>query len=203
MSVIGIREVIKMIKDGVDLSLGTFKSKSVKNVKPLIENFDKDAIVKPEGTTFDVRLDKLFELKNVDNLGNTYTPELLVSGRITANSTEISPDGKQIYSIYPNKPYLVTTLERLNTPNNIFPMCNRRTTMFRSGLIMQMTNVSPGYRGYLSFMIYNVLNHIVRIQRGFGIASIAFFTIDGRAVPYDGVWQENKRITTTEEIRPK
>ncbi|MCK5020543.1 MAG: hypothetical protein KAS32_26225 [Candidatus Peribacteraceae bacterium] len=183
---LGMSEILKMINEGVNVR---------GEVLPLIENVGQDQLDKPEGTVWDVRLDTIHRLEG--------EPELLLDSRTTAKSgrtaTFITNGDRIINILDPGVTYMVTTMEKLNTPEDILPIITRRTSMFRSGIIMQMGFVAPGYTGKLAFTMYNSLPTPIKIERGFRIASLAFGQIEGSTVLYDGVWQDNKQFVSTEE----
>ncbi|MCK5018751.1 MAG: hypothetical protein KAS32_16940, partial [Candidatus Peribacteraceae bacterium] len=183
---LGMSEILKMITDGVEVQ---------GNVVPLIENAAQDQIDKPEGTVWDVRLDEIHVMGG--------SPELLLDSRTTCKPDRTATyriiDGRTIYTLDPGVTYMVTTMEKINTPDNILPIITRRTSMFRSGIIMQMGFVAPGYVGKLAFTMYNTLMRPIQIEHGFRIASLAFGQIEGSTVLYDGVWQDNKQFVSSGE----
>lgn len=74
--------------------------------------------------------------------------------------------------------------------------------MFRSGLFVAATYISPNYQGKLTCALKNLSEHEVELELGFRILVCAFYEITGRAVPYRGVWQGERVSTDGEVERP-
>ncbi|MEA2102406.1 MAG: hypothetical protein U9P80_07505 [Thermodesulfobacteriota bacterium] len=192
--VLGADRIIEMIVKGVEVE--DPDTGSLVN-KPLIEPLEKDQVQGIEGTTVDLRL------------GTIYSPvgkaSLLRHSRITPEidmvlDYEESPDG--IYCVRPGEYLLFQTIETVNMPHDLFAYIRPRTTLIRSGIPLETAFISPNYQGRLTVGMKHQGTQDVEIQMGFRIMCIAFFPIDGKAVPYRGVWQGDRVSTNGKEERP-
>jgi deoxycytidine triphosphate deaminase len=111
-----------------------------------------------------------------------------------------TPDG--VFTIKPGDYLLFQTIEQINLPANLFAYIRPRTTLIRSGIPLETAFVSPNYQGRLTVGMKHQGLMDVEIQMGFRILCIAFFPIEGNAVPYRGVWQGDRVSTNGKEERP-
>ena len=162
----------------------------VKKVK-LVENLSKRELTSPEGAGFDLRIGEVHEISGGKAFLGEFereTPE--IKTLITYKKTK-----KQSFVFKLNKYYLISTIEKVNTPQNISINFKPRTTTFRSGLIMRTGNVAPGYCGKLTFGIINHGPLPVKIEMGARVVHAQFYWVDGGGNQYRGQWQGG-RVTT-------
>jgi deoxycytidine triphosphate deaminase len=183
-----------MIRDGIVVE--DHKSGKLEK-KPLIENIGGDQIDQIEGTTVDLRLGAIYR-----PVGSA---RLMRESRVTPRIEKImdiedSPDG--IYLISGGDYLLFQTIEQVNLPQDLFGYIRPRTTLIRSGIPLETAFISPNYQGRLTVGMKHQGGNEVEIQMGFRILCIAFYPIDGEAVPYRGVWQGDRVSTNGEEERP-
>jgi dUTP pyrophosphatase len=192
--VLGADRIIEMVRCGVGVE-DHISGKSVK--KPLVEHLDSDQIDGIEGTTVDLRL------------GAIYRPigaaRLMRDSRVTPKIEKLmdivdSPDG--VFVVKPGEYLLFQTVEQINLPGDLFAYIRPRTTLIRSGIPLETAFISPNYQGKLTVGMKHQGLMEVEIQMGFRILCIAFFPIEGNAVPYRGVWQGDRVSTNGEEERP-
>jgi deoxycytidine triphosphate deaminase len=192
--VLGADRIIEMVRGGVGVE-DHISGKSVK--KPLVEHLDSDQIDGIEGTTVDLRL------------GAIYRPvgaaRLMRDSRVTPQIERLmdivdSPDG--VFVTRPGEYLLFQTIEQINLPGDLFAYIRPRTTLIRSGIPLETAFISPNYQGQLTVGMKHQGLMEVEIQMGFRILCIAFFPIEGNAVPYRGVWQGDRVSTNGEEERP-
>ena len=192
--VFGADKIVHMIRDGVTVEDHVTKD-MVK--KPLVEYIGEDQIEMIEGTTVDLRL------------GAIYRPvggaRLMRDSRVTPEIEKVldiedSPDG--IFKISNGEYLLFQTIEQVNMPEDMFAYIRPRTTLIRSGIPLETAFISPNYQGRLTVGMKHQGAGDVEIQMGFRILCIAFFPIDGKAVPYRGVWQGDRVSTDGREERP-
>jgi dUTP pyrophosphatase len=174
--VIGAKKLLQLVSD-----------------KKLVENLDKRELTNPEGTGFDLRVEKLFIPTGETFLGITH--------RQTSELKEIcsfdkSKKNQPVYPIKPQEFYLSKTMEKVNTPADMIGLILPRTTLFRMGLFMQTGFCQPGYRGDLYFAIYNTGNQVYKLEMGARYAHIIFLQIDGDLIrSYQGQWQGGRATT--------
>lgn len=164
--------------------LGVDKLLELVKTKKLVEDLSERELKDPEGAGFDLRLGKVSKISGKGFLG--------IKERNSADSkliAEYNPKKKQSITIKPGESYLVTTLEKVNIPQNITAKTWLRSTLYRSGIIMSAGNIAPGYQGELSFFFFNAGNAKMEIELGARIVHIIFWEVNGRSSTYRGQWQ--------------
>ena len=192
--VFGADRIVDMITRGVSVE-DHISGEMI--TKPLIENIGQDQIEGIEGTTVDLRLGAIFRPVGAARLmrDSRVTPEIE-----KVMDIEESPDG--IYRVTNGEYLLFQTIEQTNLPGDMFAYIRPRTTLIRSGVPLETAFISPNYQGRLTVGMKHQGPGDVEIQMGFRILCIAFFPIDGNAVPYRGVWQGDRVSTDGQEERP-
>lgn len=173
---------------GVDKLLNLVRSKN------LVEGLSQRELTNPEGAGFDLRLGKISKISGKGFLG--------ITERNSANSkilTEYEPKKRKSIIIKPGQSYLVTTLEKVNLPQNLTANMWMRSTLYRSGIIMCGGNIAPGYQGELSFLFYNAGKASMEIELGARIIHIIFWEIKGKTNTYRGQWQGGRVSTKKKE----
>ena len=192
--VLGADRIVRMITAGVEVE-DPESGRAIR--KPLIEGLGQDQIEGMEGTTADLRLGAVYR-----PVGNA---RLMRGTRVTPKIEKVmdiaeSPDG--VYRISGGEYLLFQTIEQVNLPRDLFAYIRPRTTLIRSGIPLETAFISPNYQGRLTVGMKHQGANDVEIQMGFRILCIAFFPIEGEAVPYRGVWQGDRVSTNGEEERP-
>jgi len=173
--------------------LGTKKLLELVKKFKLVENLSERELTNPEGAGFDLRLGKVHRV-----FGDTF---LGIEERKTVEAKtvmEYNPQKSQVYTIKPDEQILVTTLEKLNLPENITANFLLRGTLLRSGIIVSGGNSAPGYHGEITFSLFNCGKCPVKIELGARIVHMQFYEIKGEASNYRGQWQGG-RVTATEK----
>lgn len=80
--------------------------------------------------------------------------------------------------IPPNSFVLARAVEYLRIPLNVLVVCIGKSTLARCGLIVNITPVEPGWRGYLTIEISNTTPLPAKIYANEGIAQLLFFESD-------------------------
>jgi deoxycytidine triphosphate deaminase len=167
----------------------------------LIE-YPKELGLETEGIEVELRLGRAYKFK----LGSDVFIEIV--NRSTPKTELIAsynPDKKfndqeqEKIEIKPEDYFLVETIEKLNTPPDLFPEVAPRTTLQRCGLVLVYSTTSPGYKGSLTFGLYNAGPKIVSVRMGAKIAKLSFSRIEGESKLYNGQWQHG-RVSTNGEI---
>lgn len=169
---------------GVDV-LGKLVSKQ----KLVVDLSDRE-LTNPEGCGYNLRLGKVHRFKGTGYLGieERKTPD-------TVLIAEYSPKKKQIFKLLPGQSVSVTTVESVNLPHNLIALLQPRSTLYRSGIIMRGGNVAPGYKGNLSFILFNPSKSAMTFEMGARIVHILFFEVKGKSNAYRGQWQGG-RVST-------
>ena len=173
--------------------LGPSKLLELVRKKKLVEGLSERELTNPEGAGFDLRLGEVYKISGSAFLGETHrkTPDIKLVKKY-------NPRKKLTIKIKPGDFYLATTVESVNTPQNLTIDFKPRTTTFRSGLFLRTGNVAPGYRGPLTFAIKNEGPITVEIEMGARIVHAQFKEVEGGGSMYRGQWQGG-RVTTTKK----
>ncbi len=192
--VYGADKIVRMIQEGVSVE-DHVTGRRVQ--KPLVEYIGDEQVDLIEGTTVDLRLGAVYRPVGAARLmrDSRITPEI-----DKVMDIEESPEG--ILRIRNGEYLLFQTIEQVNMPEDMFAYIRPRTTLIRCGIPLETAFISPNYQGRLTVGMKHQGAGEVEIQMGFRILCIAFFPIDGRAVPYRGVWQGDRVSTNGEEERP-
>ncbi|MFH1827391.1 MAG: hypothetical protein ABH812_03115 [bacterium] len=165
----------------------------VKKIK-LVEGLSTRELTNPEGAGFDLRLGELHKIKGKGFLGEfeRETPKVTLfkaykKGKVTK------------VTIKPGDFYLASTIEKVNTPENLTINFKPRTTTFRSGLTLRTGNVAPGYRGKLTFALKNEGPCDVILEMGCRIVHAQFDEVKGGGSKYRGQWQGGRVATKQRE----
>lgn len=172
--ILGVEKILQLVKE-----------------KKLVENLSERELSNPEGAGFDFRIGELYEFKSEKSF-------LGVGERQTAEVESIAkydPENKTSFIFKPGKYYLMKTVEKVNTPEDILILFRPRSTIFRSGMMIFTGNVSPGYKGELTFGIMNLGQIEVEIEMGSRVVHTMFYQVEGKTNLYRGQWQGG-RVTT-------
>lgn len=73
---------------------------------------------------------------------------------------------------------LANSHEKVSLPRNTVAVCMGKSTIARSGLMVVVTPIEPGWTGYITLEIFNTLRLPVRLHAGIGITQLQFFESD-------------------------
>ncbi len=93
-----------------------------------------------------------------------------------------APNGKEqghAFTIPPNCYALATSVEWFNIPKFLKGRCVGKSTLARSGILINTTPLEPGWSGNLTIEIGNVTNSPAKIYCMEGIAQIEFELLNG------------------------
>ncbi|MBM3209091.1 hypothetical protein FJZ40_02260 [Candidatus Shapirobacteria bacterium] len=171
--------------------LGHSELRKLIKTRNLIEGLSKRELENPEGCVFDLRLDKVFELKGKAFIGGEerQTPETIEVATFNAKET-------RSFIFRPGQYYLVKTIEKINLPEDIAAIFKPRTTTFRCGLVLRSGIANPGFSGPLYFGLKNEGRIPVEVEMGARFASVIFLEVKGQPVhKYRGQWQGGRDHT--------
>ncbi len=101
--------------------------------------------------------------------------------------------------LHPGDLVLAVSHEKFALPRNISGECWGKSTYARKGLIVNVTPLEPGWRGYLTLELLNPTRSPVRVFPGLGIAQIRFQRHQICDVSYadrEGKYQDQPRKPT-------
>lgn len=81
------------------------------------------------------------------------------------------------------------SVELFNMPNNVFAICQGKSTYGRCGLIANILPIEPGWSGYLTMCFVNPTPFAIRLYANEGIAQVIFFDCGEVDSPYEGNYQ--------------
>jgi len=178
--------------------LGVDKVLDLIKTQKLIEGLDEDNI-NFEGCGVDLRIGELFEMADDEGF-------LLIETRKSPNFKLIAKfeKGKTTkIKLEPGKTYSATTIETINTPENLFGWFLPRSTLYKCGIIVQGIRTDPGYKGKFSFIMTNSSKKPFELEMGARIANMVFHRVDGKANLYIGQWQGGRAFIPKEEKQTK
>lgn len=186
MAVLGINHVHKRVKE-----------------QNLIEGLGQRELNNPEGVGMDLRLGAVHKIVEggafieVDGEGGLGKRK----GVKTELLAEFKPGSKEQEEVVikPGDYYLVSTLEKVNTPHDLMPLVFPRSSLFRAGLLLLNSKTDPGYRGTLTMGLTNLSQFEVKLQMGARICNMVFFKIEGDATAYRGQHQGGRVSPEKEE----
>ena len=137
---------------------------------------------------YDIRLNGEFRIFSKPNDGRIidikskshFDYDDKVSEVVTGDSIVIPPGGLVISS----------TLERFNIPNSVMGIALGKSTWARSGLIVNVTPLEPGWSGYLVVELTNGTNLPLKVYAYEGIAQIVFHVLNQPTGPYEGKYRD-------------
>lgn len=143
-------------------------------------------------TGYDIRLSDKWMTPIYDEL---HTPqsmlEALISKRLTDSPCyktwrkEGEPDPNvdipmnkftaDSFVLMPGKFALQVSMEHFNMPSDVEGICTGKSTLARMGLIVFVTPLECGWKGYLTLELYNAGAYPIDLHSGIGICQINFF----------------------------
>ena len=187
-----------MGKESEKMILGVDKVLELIKTQNLIEGLDEDEI-NFEGCGVDLRIGEIYEMGDDEGF-------LHIETRKTPNFKLIAKFDKNKsikVKLEPGKTYSVTTVEKINTPEDLFGWFIPRSTFYKNGIIVQGIRTDPGYKGKFSFVLTNVSKRPFEIEMGVRIANMVFHKVEGRANLYKGQWQGGRAFIKNEEKQIK
>lgn len=176
--------------------LGVDKLLELVKKNNLVENLCERELTNPEGCGFDLCLGKVHKISGRGFMG------LLERDSADSNQIlEFDSEKKQSIVIKPGESYLATTNEKVNMPTDLTANMWLRSTLYRSGIILSGGNISPGYCGELSFLLYNAGQAEMEIEFGARIVHIMFYEINGKTAAYRGQWKGGRVSSKGKEVQ--
>ena len=124
------------------MAIGPKKLLQLVKTKKLVENLSERELTNPEGAGFDLRLSEVFRISGKGFLG--------VDERQTPNIKSVakfSDKRKNKIVVKPNDYFLVKTIESVNLPVEIGGYLYTRGTLFRSGVVLILSQNTIGTAG--------------------------------------------------------
>lgn len=172
--VLGVGELLRRVKE-----------------ENLVSGLSERELTNPEGCGFDLRLGEVYTIEGEGFLGETErkTPEAKLIMKYELGKT-------QVIEIKPGDYYLVKTIESVKMPEDIGGVLYTRGTLFRSGIVHNLSQVSPGYTGQLVTALYNAGSCKVKMELGCRYIHIQFSQVFGGGSKYRGQWKGGRVAAT-------
>ena len=98
-------------------------------------------------------------------------------------------DGSCYFLLPPHSHGLGISLELISMPNDVFALCEGKSTYGRCGLIANILPIEPGWTGYLTMCLINPTDFPIRLYANEGIAQLVLFGIEEVGESYSGAYQ--------------
>jgi len=178
--------------------LGVDKVLELIRTQNLVEGLDEKEI-NFEGCGVDLRIGEIYEMDEEEgflHIDKRKTPKYKLIGKFEK--------GKTIkVRLEPGKVYVATTVEKINTPENLFGWFIPRQTLYKCGIVVQGIRTDPGYHGNFSFVMMNTSKKEFELEMGARIANMVFHKVEGKSQLYKGQWQGGRVFIETEEEQVK
>lgn len=182
--------------------------RSISLSSPMIESF-QEGMKRPNkisyGLTtagYDLRMAPEYKIYSLDPKlsvvdpkqfnDNDYVGKILTHNKLADNEVVILP---------PHSYMLTRSFEYLRIPKELKARCVGKSTIARCGILINTTPLEPGWNGYLTIEVANLLSLPVKIYPMEGIAQIEFETLTD--IPEEsysdkkGIYQDQVEITTS------
>ena len=105
----------------------------------------------------------------------------------------------ETYDLLPGHFVLATTVEYIKLPDDIAAFVEGRSSLGRMGLFIQNAGwVDPGFKGEITFELFNASDKTIRLHAGKRIGQLVFAKMDRAAEnPYQGKYQGQTGATGT------
>jgi dCTP deaminase len=134
--------------------------------------------------------------------GDVVDPKAFTADHLESSSLQKSANGS--WFILPAHSYaLAVTIERFRMPPDVIAICLGKSTYARTGVIVNVTPLEPGWQGHLTLEISNSSDSDVRIYADEGIAQLLFFRGNPPATTYadrSGKYQNQAHAVTLARI---
>lgn len=107
-------------------------------------------------------------------------------------------NGKSFYLLQPGEHILSSTREYFRMPDDVAAICLGKSTYARTGVIINVTPLEPGWHGNVTLEIHNSTCRPVKIYPGMGICQFLFFRTARPTTTYadrKGKYQGQRGIT--------
>ena len=141
---------------------------------------------------YDIRLSSVeFLVFTMDQWdGGTYEQDVKnMDVEPTAAELIETADGSCYFVLPPHCHGLGTSLELISMPNDVFALCQGKSTYGRCGLIANILPIEPGWAGYLTMCLVNPTGFPIKLYANEGIAQLVLFGIEAVGEAYTGAYQ--------------
>lgn len=141
----------------------------------------------------DLTLDKVAELEYNSNIKyGLFKKDKVLPNQTPLKTINIQRNGKleEVFLIRPDKPYIVTTKEKIKISKYAGQFYLPRSSLLRAGISLQTALGDAGFEGHLSFLLINHTNEFFFMEKGVRFAQLVDMSADNVASEYDGDYNE-------------
>ena len=143
---------------------------------------------------YDARLDRTFKI------ATNVSPLTVVDPKVEHSAAYIEQEGDEVL-IPPHGFVLAQTLEYFHMPDDVIAICLGKSTYARTGIIVNVTPLEPGWHGHVTLEISNTNSLPARVYADEGICQFLFFKGERPATTY--LDRGGKYIGQTEITLPR
>jgi len=158
----------KRIKELAELGMiSPFFDRQVRGVEG--EELDSDRVISYGLSSFgyDIRLAPEFKIVSNHRSG-------IIDPKRVSDNHYLDINEKSCI-IPPSGFVLSRSIEKLEIPDNILVLCVGKSTYARCGIIVNVTPLEPGWRGYITLEIHNTTVMPAKVYANEGICQLLFF----------------------------
>jgi deoxycytidine triphosphate deaminase len=162
----------------------------------LIKNLSERELQTPEGAGFDLRVDEVYQVVSGGYLGieQRETSQVKLLGSYTKQ-------GALELSLLPGEYYLAKLLEEITLDDDMVGFFHPRSTLFRSGVVLETGVHPPGYSGSPTFGLFVGGRYPFVLQLGARVAHFNILRVVGGSSRYKGQWQGGRVATEKRETQ--
>ncbi|RMF90673.1 MAG: dCTP deaminase [Methanobacteriota archaeon] len=143
----------------------------------LIEGYLPEAV---QGAGVDLRIHRLYELRG--------------GGFIGREERRLPEVVEQSFTLKPGQYYLLSTMERVNMPEDLVAFMFNRSSLFRCGASLRTAVIDPGYHGELTVGIKNEGTEEIHLEEGARVLQLVFALVKGGTRRYEGRYQGGRVV---------
>lgn len=136
-----------------------------------------------KGNAMDIHLEGIFiELRrnHVIDLDKIYNEKIVNDNMVYEEKSEIS--NHEVFVIYPSQLIIGNSMESIHIPYNMKAHVIGRSILSRKGLVIQSTQLPPGFSGKVTLELCNHGEIPFILRHGIKIAELIFFNIDDQSL---------------------
>lgn len=135
---------------------------------------------------YDIRLAKDVRLAKRDVV---LDPHGTVTDAFECMPLLVNDKGQKYVAVPPHGFVLAHSLEHINMPEDVLCICQGKSTYARSGIVVNVTPLEPGWSGYITLELSNTTDAWVPLYVEEGIAQLLFFKGDA---PCETTYRDRK-----------
>ena len=124
---------------------------------------------------YDIRLAKDCRLAMPDTV---LDPHGASTGCFGLMKIQVNEKGQKYVSVPPHGFVLAHSYEHIDMPDDVLCICQGKSTYARSGIVVNVTPLEPGWSGYITLELSNTTDAWVPLYVEEGIAQLLFFRGD-------------------------